>query len=194
MMRTRQPPEKRRHIRQNPHALVDKSCAVPIRPLRLREDGRPFERTLRRDERESCGGGCVMGRMSSDDGHILDGVGGVGSAGGGRLDPESVAIAALVRWRLADPTWVPSYGALLDDVRDCVSAEASHRDILRAMMAAVADQPDLAARAETVAAQAHAAITLLLPKAVGSGARVGIAARVLAGLKSGIRFERSARR
>lgn len=132
-----------------------------------------------------------MGRMPSDDGV---GVGGFGSAGGGRLDPERVAIAALVRWRLADPTWTPSYGALLDDVRDCVSAEATHRDILRAMMEAVADQPDLATRAEAVASEARATLAARVPQAVATGARVGVAARVLAGLKSGIRFERSARR
>lgn len=135
-----------------------------------------------------------MGRMPRNDGQGLDGVLGNGSTSGSRLDPESVAIAALVRWRLADPTWTPSYGALLDDVRDCVNAAASHRNILRAMMAAVADQPDLAARAEMVAAQARAVLASRLPKAVETGARVGVAAQVLVRLKSRIRFERSARR
>lgn len=64
-------------------------------------------------------------------------------------------LLALVRWRLADPAWGPSFGDLLEDVRTCVDPAASAATVLAALRDAVAGDTALAPRAGILAVQAR---------------------------------------
>jgi hypothetical protein len=69
-------------------------------------------------------------------------------------DPED-GLQALLRWRLADPAWTPSFPDLLDDVRTCIDPTARPAMLLAALAATVRAEPALGARAQILAHEAR---------------------------------------
>jgi hypothetical protein len=63
--------------------------------------------------------------------------------------------AALVRWRLSDPTWAPSFAELLDDIRTCFRPEAEPALVLASLREAVKADIALAPRARLIAIEAQ---------------------------------------
>jgi hypothetical protein len=64
-------------------------------------------------------------------------------------------VLALVRWRLADPAWVPSFDNLLDDIRSCIDMQAGPPLVLSSLMAVLKLHPELAPRARLLAEEAR---------------------------------------
>lgn len=83
----------------------------------------------------------------------------VGLASAGSPVQDSVAsddgLHALLRWRLADPAWTPSFPDLLDDVRTCIDPDARPARVLAALAATVRAEPTLGDRARAVADEAR---------------------------------------
>lgn len=77
-----------------------------------------------------------------------------GSPAEDRYDPED-GLQALLRWRLADPAWTPSFPDLLDDVRTCIDPTARPATLLAALAATVRAEPALGARAQILAHEAR---------------------------------------
>jgi hypothetical protein len=69
-------------------------------------------------------------------------------------DPED-GLQALLRWRLGDPAWTPSFPDLLDDVRTCIDPTARPAMLLAALAATVRAEPALGARAQILAHEAR---------------------------------------
>jgi hypothetical protein len=63
-------------------------------------------------------------------------------------------VEALVRWRLADPAWQPSFAALVDDVRACMDMSAGPAVVLSALGQVLKAHPELAPRARMLAEEA----------------------------------------
>lgn len=69
-------------------------------------------------------------------------------------DPED-GLQALLRWRLSDPAWTPSFPDLLDDVRTCIDPTARPATLLAALAVTVRAEPVLGARAQILAHEAR---------------------------------------
>lgn len=67
-------------------------------------------------------------------------------------------LEALLRWRLGDPAWKPSFGDLLDDVRACIDPAARPSKVLAALAAMVRTDPSLSDRIRAVADEARSRI------------------------------------
>lgn len=74
------------------------------------------------------------------------------------IEPDD-GLLALIRWRLADPAWKPSFRDLLDDAQTCIAPTAGPPLVLAALRDVVQADPALAPRARIVAVEAHQAIT-----------------------------------
>jgi hypothetical protein len=73
------------------------------------------------------------------------------------VEPDD-SLLALVRWRLADPTWKPSFRDLLDDVQTCIDPMAGAPLVLAALRDVVRSDVSLAQRARVLAVEAQQAI------------------------------------
>ncbi|MGL4288395.1 MAG: hypothetical protein ACRCVA_18745 [Phreatobacter sp.] len=83
------------------------------------------------------------------------------------IEPDD-GLLALIRWRLADPAWKPSFRDLLDDAQTCITPTAGPPLVLAALRDIVQADPTLAPRARIVAVEAHQAISA---RSALSGAR-----------------------
>jgi len=87
-------------------------------------------------------------------------------------------VAALVRWRLGDPLWTPSFAALLDDARTCIDPEIEAAALLGALREAVITDTSLAAVARRVAVEAGRSMASpASPAGKRQGAIAGLFAR-----------------
>ncbi|QCK87615.1 hypothetical protein E8L99_18550 [Phreatobacter aquaticus] len=90
-------------------------------------------------------------------------------------------VEALVRWRLADPAWLPSFQNLLDDVRTCIDMNAGPPLVLSALMSVLKSHPELASRARLLAEEARGSAAARIRKSNGNV--VGFAQRLLNSLR-----------
>lgn len=82
-----------------------------------------------------------------------------GSPAQNGCDPDD-GLQALLRWRLADPAWTPSFPDLLDDVRACIDPDARPAKVLGGLAATVRAEPALGSRAQVLANQARRLISV----------------------------------
>jgi hypothetical protein len=82
------------------------------------------------------------------------------SAGGSATEMESLheGVVALVRWRLGDPSWKPSFADLLDDARACIDPSIEAAGLLGALKAVVIADRALAPAAGRLAVEARRTI------------------------------------
>ncbi len=64
-------------------------------------------------------------------------------------------IKSVVRWRLADAAWTPSFEHLMDDVHNCMNATASVQDVMHCLKELVQNDPDVAQAAMRLAEDAQ---------------------------------------
>ena len=64
-------------------------------------------------------------------------------------------IKSVVRWRLADAEWKPSFETLLDDVHNCMNASASVQEVMLCLRELVKSDPEVAEAAILVAQDAQ---------------------------------------
>lgn len=87
-------------------------------------------------------------------------------------------VAALVRWRLGDPLWKPSFMDLLDDARTCIDPQIEAAAVLGALKEAVITDSSLAPVARRIAIEAGRIMTSPLPAAIKRPGKVaGLLAR-----------------
>ncbi|QCI68551.1 hypothetical protein [Phreatobacter stygius] len=100
------------------------------------------------------------------------------------IEPDD-GLLALVRWRLADPAWKPSFRDLLDDAQTCIGPLAGPPVVLAALRDVVQADAALAPRARIVAVEAHQAITARTERndARGGQALGKTALRLLSGFR-----------
>jgi hypothetical protein len=72
-------------------------------------------------------------------------------------------VAALVRWRLGDPLWKPSFADLLDDARTCIDPRIEAAALLGALKDAVITDTSLAPVARRVAVEAGRVMASAVP-------------------------------
>jgi hypothetical protein len=67
-------------------------------------------------------------------------------------------IVALVRWRLLDPSWKPSFADLLDDARACIGPGVDRAHLLQALREAIMTDASVAPIARRLAVEAGLAM------------------------------------
>ncbi len=79
-------------------------------------------------------------------------------------------IVALVRWRLLDPSWKPSFADLLEDARACIGPTVDRAHLLQALREAILADASVAPIARRLAVEAgHAMARPATPAEVKPG-------------------------
>ncbi len=82
-------------------------------------------------------------------------------------------IVALVRWRLLDPSWKPSFADLLDDARACIGPDVDRSHLLEALREAIMADASVAPIARRLAVEAGLAMARPLAAAQLKPGRFG---------------------
>jgi hypothetical protein len=82
-------------------------------------------------------------------------------------------IVALVRWRLLDPSWKPSFADLLDDARACIGPAVDRSDLLQALREAIMIDASVAPVARRLAVEAGLAMAPPSPAVPVKPGRLG---------------------
>jgi hypothetical protein len=117
--------------------------------------------------------GCAVSVLSTPEGPVQ------------RIIEPDDSLLALVRWRLADPAWKPSFDDLLDDARTCIDPMAGAPLVLAALRDVVHSDASLAQRARVLAVEAQRVIAGRAGRFTerGDAKAQGSAMRLLKGLR-----------